>query len=123
MATHRHAVMVITQTIIVIVIHLKVLIAINSILWIVSNFNVFFKFELLCEGGKCFCGIVDILFFIFSSLLSRFKLAEDAFGDKIEDMREAMCLVSGARKFLTRVDRCSIIMSLLEVLLQVTLRI
>jgi len=99
-AAHGHAVAVITQPIIVIVIYLKVLIAINSILWIVSNFNVFFEFELLCEGSKCFRGIVDILFFTFSGLLSRFKLAEDTFGDKIEDMREATCLVSGAGEVL-----------------------
>jgi len=95
-----HTVVLISQPIIIIVIHLQVFINIKSILWIVSKYSRVFEFEFLCEGSKCFRGIVNVLSFTISGLLSGFKLVEDTFGDKIENMGEASSLVSSAREVL-----------------------
>lgn len=90
----------VSQPIIIVIIHLKVLVDINSLLWIISKFSRVFEFEFKCEGGKCFRGVVNVLCFTISGLLLGFKLAEDTFGDQIEDMGEATSLVSSTREVL-----------------------
>ena len=46
------------------------------------------------QGSKCLLGIISI-FWIVADLpsLSNFKLSEDAFGDKVEDVSETLCLI------------------------------
>lgn len=99
----RHAFVVVIQSIIVIINHILLLLIVLFVIVTLGQLSGnTVKFKLLCKHSKRFCSLIKIFQVIIFAHLLNLKLVEDALGDKIENMVEALCLVGGAREVLNK---------------------